>query len=203
MKRKIEAVIFDLGRVLVNIDLEPLRKKLSPSGGGGDGQDLVEKVRESDLIPQLNSGKISLAQFHRALCSRYGFEWSFDFFHQAWCSIFYPSPDMEALVRDLHGRIPLGLLSDTDLSHWTWIRRHYPIVEIFEKPVLSFHVGVCKPDPAMYRAAAQSVGTPPERCFYTDDLPGNIEGARSAGMSAVLFQNADQIRQELKKYEIL
>lgn len=202
MTQKIEAVIFDLGRVLVNIDLEPLRKKLSPSAGESGGGDLIQKVRESDLIPQLNSGKISLAQFHQTLCIRYGFDWSFDFFHQAWCSIFYPSPDMEALVRDLHGRIPLGLLSDTDLSHWTYIRRHYPFVEVFQKPVLSFQAGVCKPDPAIYRAAAQSVGLPPDRCFYTDDLPGNIEGARAVGMSDVLFQNADQIRRELKNFGI-
>ncbi len=200
--RKIEAVIFDLGRVLVNIDLEPLRKKLGPSGGS-DRQDLIEKVRESDLIPQLNTGKISFEQFHLSLCSRYGFDWSLDLFRDAWCSIFYPNPQMETLIRVLHSRIPLGLLSDTDLSHWTYIRRHYPFVELFQKPVLSFQVGACKPDPAMYRAAAHSVGTPPERCFYTDDLSGNIEGARQVGMSAVLFQNADQIRQELKKCGIL
>jgi FMN phosphatase YigB (HAD superfamily) len=203
MTQKIEAVIFDLGRVLVNIDLEPLKKQLSSTGIINESGDLIEKVRESDLIPQLNSGKISFQQFHRSLCSRYGFDWSLDLFHDAWCSIFYPSPAMEALVRDLHGRVPLGLLSDTDLSHWTYIRRHYPIVEVFKGPVLSFQVGVCKPDPAMYRAAAQSVGLPPQQCFYTDDLPGNIEGARAAGMTAILFQDADQIRQELKNYGIL
>lgn len=203
MSQRIEAVIFDLGRVLVNIDLDPLRKKLSRTGDPGRGQAVIEKVRNNDWIGQLNSGRISPEEFHRTLCTTYKFNWCFEEFLEGWCSIFSPNPEMEDLVRRLDGRIPLGLLSDTDPQHWDYIRRHYPIVKVFKKPVLSFQVGTCKPDPAMYRAAAESVGTLPERCFYTDDLPQNVEGARAAGMTAVVFQNADQIRRELENAGIL
>jgi len=199
MRQPIEAVIFDLGRVLIHIDPDPLRKKLNTSGDG----DLIEKVRENALIPQLNAGRITPEQFHRQLCEQFNFHWSFQTFTEAWCSIFLPNPEMEALVRNLHGRVPLGLLSDTDPQHWTYIQRHYPIVKIFENPVLSFRLGVCKPDPAMYRAAAESVGKAPSQCFYTDDLPENVEGARKAGMTAVVFENADQIRRELSDLGLL
>lgn len=203
MTQNIEAVIFDLGRVLIHIDLEPMQKMLISSGASNDGEETAGKVRESGLIPQLNSGKISFEQFYQSVCSRYGFDWPLDLFRRAWCSIFYPNPEMEALVHELNGRIPLGLLSDTDLTHWTYIRQNYPIVGVFKKPTLCFQVGVCKPDPKIYQIAAQSVGMPAQRCLFIDDLPGNVEGARQAGMSAVQFQNADQVRQELKRCGIL
>ena len=203
MTQTIKAVIFDLGRVLVNINLEPLRKKLSPSGDPNEGQALIEKVRNNNLIPQLNSGQITLEEFYRTVCSRHNLQFPFEQFQEAWCSIFSPNPDTETLVRELDGKIPLGLLSDTDPVHWDYIRRHYPIVEVFTKPVLSFQVGAVKPDPAMYMAAAQSVGALPNQCFYTDDLHTNIEGAWAVGMTAVHFQDADQIRRELKNHGIL
>lgn len=203
MTQKIEAVIFDLGRVLVNIDLDPLRKKLSASGNLSEGQSVIEKVRDNDWIGQLNSGQITLEEFHRMLCETYDYHWSFEEFTEGWCSIFSPNPEMEELVRELDGRIPLGLLSDTDSRHWEYIQQHYPIVEAFKRPVLSYQVGVCKPDPAMYMAAAESVGALPNRCFYTDDLYKNVEGAWAAGMTAVVFRDAGQIRKELKNAGIL
>ena len=66
MTQNIEAVIFDLGRVLIHIDLEPMQKMLISSGASNGGEETAGKVRESGLIPQLNSGKISFEQFYQS-----------------------------------------------------------------------------------------------------------------------------------------
>ena len=203
MSAKIEAVIFDLGQVIININLRPLLKQVSPTGDLKEGHALLNKIRSDGIVPKLNAGKITLKTFHKKLRSKYNLHADYKTFKEAWCSIFSPRPDMEALVKKLAGKIPLGLLSDTDPVHWEYIRQHYPVVELFEKPVLSFEVEVVKPDPAIYMAAAESVGALPNQCFYTDDLHKNVEGAWAVGMTAVHFQDADQIRRELKNAGIL
>ncbi len=112
-------------------------------------------------------------------------------------------PGMEDLLRSLHGRFPLGLLSDTDSLHWQHLRSHYPILSIFPRPVLSFEVGIMKPNPEIYRLAAESVRTCPEHCLYIDDLSVNVEGARQIGMEAIVFRQTDDLKQNLISRDIL
>ena len=76
MTQNIEAVIFDLGRVLIHIDLEPMQKMLISSGASNDGEETAGKVRESGLIPQLNSGKISFEQFCFQISLLLDYSWS-------------------------------------------------------------------------------------------------------------------------------
>jgi len=64
--------------------------------------------------------------------------------------------------------------------------------------VLSFQAGAVKPEAKMYQLAAESVGVPAERCLYIDDLPENVEGARQAGMTAAVFESAQQVQRVLK-----
>jgi putative hydrolase of the HAD superfamily len=49
-------------------------------------------------------------------------------------------------------------------------------------------VGVAKPDPAIYRLAAERVGLPPEACLFVDDYEPNVAAAREVGMAAVFFR---------------
>jgi putative hydrolase of the HAD superfamily len=54
-----------------------------------------------------------------------------------------------------------------------------------DEPVFSCSVGVAKPDPRIYRIAAERLGVEPRECLFVDDQPPFVEGARVAGMDAV------------------
>lgn len=54
-----------------------------------------------------------------------------------------------------------------------------------DEPVFSCSVGVAKPDPRIYRIAADRLGVEPEDCLFVDDQPDFVAGAREAGMDAV------------------
>ena len=46
---------------------------------------------------------------------------------------------------------------------------------------------VLKPDPRIYRLAAERLGVDAEDCLFVDDQPGNVDGARAVGMPALWF----------------
>ncbi|HEY6552320.1 MAG TPA: HAD family phosphatase, partial [Vicinamibacteria bacterium] len=56
---------------------------------------------------------------------------------------------------------------------------------LFEALVSADEVGVGKPDPAVFLAAASRVGVPKGRCVVVEDAPAGLEGARRAGMPCV------------------
>jgi putative hydrolase of the HAD superfamily len=67
----------------------------------------------------------------------------------------------------------------------------------FDAVVGSAGIGVMKPDPAAYRAAAERLGVAPEVCLMVDDRAENVEGARAAGMQGALFTGVDDLRAAL------
>jgi putative hydrolase of the HAD superfamily len=72
-----------------------------------------------------------------------------------------------------------------------------PAVADFEHLIFSARLGVIKPDRAAYEAALDLMRRRPEEVVFIDDRPANVEGAIRAGLRAVLFTSAEQLRSEL------
>lgn len=69
--------------------------------------------------------------------------------------------------------------------------------------VNSARLGVAKPDPEAFRAAAELLGLRPAMCIFVDDRVVNVEGARTAGMRAELFTGVDKLRALLVEVGLL
>lgn len=63
--------------------------------------------------------------------------------------------------------------------------------QLFDAVLISGEVGTRKPEPEIYRLAAQRLGVEPEECVFADDLLQNVEGARAAGMEGIVHRSAD------------
>ena len=75
----------------------------------------------------------------------------------------------------------------------------YPrLNDSFELHVTSFDARAMKPDPAIYRLAAERAGCALERVFFADDRPENVEGALACGVDAVLFTSTDRLAEDLR-----
>jgi putative hydrolase of the HAD superfamily len=70
--------------------------------------------------------------------------------------------------------------------------------EIFDVVVISGEVGMRKPEPAIYRYAADKLEVEPAECVFVDDLGTNIKGAVAVGMVGVKFVSAEQAIDELE-----
>ncbi len=200
---RIEAVIFDLGRVIVDVDVMRLSRNVLEKLPGGDIEKIVAEVMGDELMVRFNKGTISAKGFHEAMCEKFSLEMGFDEFRGIWCSIFSPMEGMSELIGRLAGRVKLGLLSDTDELHWGYLLEEIAVLEVFEKPTLSFEVGMMKPEAGIYVAAAENVGAEPGGCLYIDDLSANVEGAVKVGMCGVQFESASRLESVLESYGLL
>jgi FMN phosphatase YigB (HAD superfamily) len=199
----IEAVIFDLGRVLVGWDISEglwaeLREVFGPPGAREPGGAGWEKLYDG-----YSRGKVPPRDFHREFCRLSGFDLDWETFVARWCDIFYTMDGMERLLADVRERVAVGLLSDTDPLHWAFVLEHYPWLRQIGKPALSFETGARKPEREAYLAAAGNLGRAPGACFFIDDLEANVLGAREAGMDAVQYVDEGELRRTLTSRGVL
>lgn len=199
----IRAVIFDLGRVLVDIDNQFLVEKLFKGFEADNLQELGRKTMSDPAMIAFNTGQMHPEEFHRRMCKHFQLEADFDTFKKLWCDIFIPMNGIEALVDTVSKHAAVGLLSDTDPIHWNFIRNRWPWVGRIPNPTLSYEVGVMKPHADIYLAAAKNVNTNPQQCLFIDDLQVNVDGARAVGMQATRFETVDALARMLENMNLL
>ena len=96
-----------------------------------------------------------------------------------------------------HGRV--GLLTNNGPLAGRWIHRWAPSLP----PLFGEHLdttstfGARKPEPEVFVRAMAHHGVPAERTFFADDMPINVEGARSVGIHAVLVEEQTDLRDEV------
>jgi putative hydrolase of the HAD superfamily len=199
MMGMIRAVIFDLGQVIVPFDYRRGYRRISELSGI-PAAEVPAMIRPGGLVERLECGKIQPRDFVRELSALLGIRCSYEEFCEIWSSIFLPETLLsEELLRSIANRYRMVLLSNTNAIHFEMIRERYPLLRHFHAFVLSHEVGAMKPSPAIYARAVEAAGCAAGECFFTDDIPEYVEGARRFGIDAVLFETAQQIEAELRK----
>jgi putative hydrolase of the HAD superfamily len=195
----IEALLFDLGKVLVDFNFElgmrhfAARSPLSPAA-------FEQVVMDRVWLQKYETGAIGTVEYHRYLCEEGGLEMSIEEFHDAWSAVFLPDLIVpETLLAALKQRYPLILVSNINESHATFISAKYSVFEYFDHRILSHEVGAMKPDRRIYDVAIAAAGKPPESLFFTDDRPENIESASKLGIQAHQFRSLGGLLAALKR----
>lgn len=199
----IRTLLFDLGNVLVGLEFErAYRAAAALTGRTPD--DVRDLLRGSDLAGPYERGEIDSTEFHRRAAALLGLELDFERFSALWGDMFAERPLVdEALLDEAGRRCRLAILSNTNELHFEYILRRYPLLERFEDYVLSYRVGAMKPGARIYEAALEATGSRPEDCFFTDDKPENIAGARRLGLDAELFRGEADLREQLRRRGVL
>jgi len=197
--KMIKAVIFDLGKVIVPFDFkrgyQAMAKVCSYSA-----EDIPKRIGSTDLVTRFESGQVSPEDFVNELCGILDLQMEYARFCEIWSCIFLPETLIpERLFEGIRQRYRLLLLSNTNAIHFQMIRNNYPLLRHFDEYVLSYEVGAMKPSPRIYEQAIARAGCEPAECFFTDDIPEYVAGAKKAGIDAVQFESAAQIERELRK----
>jgi putative hydrolase of the HAD superfamily len=198
-----KAVIFDMGRVLVNWDVSGGIFRELREVFGEVGERTQKGLAWERLYKEYATGKIFPRDFHNQLCMLTGSTLSFQEFETRWCAIFSPMPGMERLFYRVLQKNKVGLLSDTDPLHWSYLLTCFPWLGKIKNPTLSFNIGHLKPAEQCYQKAAKNLSLSCDDCFYIDDLMDNVQGARAAGMEAVQFAGAERLENVLMRKNFL
>lgn len=103
-------------------------------------------------------------------------------------------------IRELRGRgIKIGLLSNIATN---WIRDTFlssEEQELFDDMVMSFEVGMVKPDSRIFHIACERLGTEPSETVFIDDIDRFVEAAKDEGMEAIIYKDFKQTKQVLEK----
>ena len=101
-------------------------------------------------------------------------------------------PGMLDAVHGLRSQgIACAIATNQHHERAVYMRRELGYERLFDPMVISAEVGVAKPDPAYFRYAVDRIGLPAGQVLFVDDVPANVESARSVGLVAEHFtQNA-------------
>lgn len=175
----LQAVLFDIGNVIIAFDFRRAMKRLQPDCTL-EAEEALASVMP--LVPELETGRMSEAEFIREASTRIGYRGTAAEFQAAFEDIFDLNEPIVALVESLHQRgVRLCLLSNTNGIHVPFFEGHYPVFGHFVGRIYSHQVGVMKPDPRIYEITIERLGLDPARTLYIDDLEKNCEAGAAAG----------------------
>jgi FMN phosphatase YigB (HAD superfamily) len=186
---KIEALLFDLGKVLIDFNFETGVQALHASCS--ISRDRFEEVLwDETWIRSYERGEISTVQFHEYLCKTANLDMPLPHFRETWSSVFLPDLMVsEELLAALKRKYPLILVSNTNEAHFEFVRSKYRVVDYFEQHVLSYEVGSLKPDRKIFEYAIAAANRPAEALFFIDDREENIIAAGQLGIKAHQFKS--------------
>jgi putative hydrolase of the HAD superfamily len=189
----IKNIIFDLGGVILDIDMQKAFNRFAELGFH-DAPQLVSHYQSSGFMHDLEVGKATPQQFYDGVRQRAGKNISNDEIKEAWNSLLlnYDSERINLLLQ-LKQKYRLFLLSNTNIIHYQNYANRVPGAEnlnsLFEKAFYSFEIGVSKPSAAAFQIVLVRQGLKAEETLYLDDSPANIHTAQLLGMKAKLVEN--------------
>jgi len=190
-------VILDVGNVILPFDPLIACRKLEPLCGL-PAEDIRNRIYDAKLEWRFEAGQIDGSEFTQGCEEQLGVEIGEEQLRLIWSDMFTENTEMSTFVRRLQSNgVPLMLLSNTNEWHWARAIEKFPIISEVKLQVLSYRVGVLKPDPAIYREALKEAGDNGS-VLFTDDMQHNVAGAIEAGMDAFLFEDVAGFSRDLR-----
>ncbi len=185
------AALFDFGGVLTTSVWDSFAAFCRREGLEPDAVKRLFKTDPQALadLRKLEVGEMSEEDFERVFGERLGLSDPDGLIPSMFAGM-QPQPEMVQAVRDLRaGGMKTGLISNS------WSTDHYDrelLLELFDASVISAEVHLHKPQPEIYRLAADRLGVAPQQCLFVDDLRENCEGAEAVGMTGIRHRSAPE-----------
>lgn len=195
------AVIFDIGRVLVRVDVARAMRGLA-DGFPLSPEEIWPAIEKDPRWPDWQEGRISPRDWHLHLAKRLGGKLTFEQFCEAWNRALDPSPlQPDAFFERLGKHFRLALLSNTDPIHVAHMESTFSFFQHFpaSSRTYSCGAGASKPNPVIYQRALRSVKANAREAVFVDDLEENVEAARQLGMTGLWCRRPEQLGEELER----
>ncbi|MEU9713162.1 HAD-IA family hydrolase [Streptomyces sp. NPDC047967] len=196
--RAFDAVLCDLDNVIRFYDTAPLAA-LERAAGLPEGTTTdIAYAPETDL--PLLLGRITpdawVESIAAGLTERVGAERAHELGRALADAPFRADEEVVTLLRRARTHVPLVLVTNATLQLDADLAL-LGLTDLADAVVSSAVEQVAKPDPAIYRIAAERAGVPVERCLFVDDRRENTDAAADLGMATVLYREPADLREAL------
>ena len=184
----IEAVVFDIGEVLVKLDFSPVLRELGlpPSLPLYEALGRLEGWNPFDSFER---GTLSKEEFLKTLSSLAGRELSWECFLPIWNSVIVgPFPLTEELLKKLSSKVPLFALTNSNEFHYKFLKETYPWMSYFAQVFSSHLIGARKPEDKVFRHVLETIRLLPSKILFIDDRFENVKAAKTLGFVAELCE---------------
>lgn len=208
MKDSIKNIVFDLGDVIINIDV-PRAAQSFATLSSRETTEVLRLFEEGTLFRQFETGQLDAPGFRshvRQLLDNS--TWDDAEIDMAWNSLLLDMPaERIELVKELSKKYRLFLLSNTSSIHIEAVNKilHQAsgverLDDLFEKIFLSYEMGIMKPDSEIYQRVLEEAGIRAEETLFLDDNADNIEAASALGIQTIHVQKPLTILDYLNDY---
>ncbi|TLX72126.1 HAD family phosphatase [Labilibacter sediminis] len=190
---KKKCIIFDLGNVVLDIDLNITYQRFEALGFSYSA-DYINKYKQSGIFGDIEEGRISSDEFCERMKQQLHPNVSNNDIKDAWNALFlgYKPERIETILK-LKEKFKVYLLSNTNAIHIDFCAYNVPIVgsleKLFDKVFYSYKMGMRKPDKNIFEAVLNDIPFSAEESLFLDDSPANVEAAEKLGIESWLIED--------------
>ncbi|MBM3452150.1 MAG: HAD family phosphatase [Bacteroidetes bacterium] len=201
--KSIEAILFDLGGVLIEINYSATIQEFKKLGFQNVSH-LYSQSKQAPLFEQFEKGQISSANFINKLLAMSNESCNPNKIVKAWNAMIGDfSVESILTLKNLQNKYRLFLLSNTNELHINLVYQKWKEVQkielasLFEKINLSHEIGMRKPDQETFLAICENSNIKPINTLFIDDSLQHIEGAKRAGLQTIHLKKITELASEL------
>ena len=188
----IKAIVFDIGGVLIGLDLARCIRAFEDILGFYRITELLDPYHQKGIYGEMEAGRITGEEFRTLVLadSRPGSKPS-DVDRCMGALLTGMTQDTVDTVKELATRYPLYLLSNNNpiaMPIITGMFRENGLgPETFKGQFISSEIRLLKPSREIYEATIEGIGLPAGEILFIDDNEANVMAAREAGLQARLY----------------
>lgn len=194
-KTEVDALLFDLGNVLVEIDFDRVFRAWAEAASVPAA--FVESRFKFDGMHQaLEISAVDASAYFEHVRRLLGLPLSDEMLAEGWNQVFVREmPGIRDVLSSLGVDTRLYVLSNTDpVHHRYWRARFEDLLQPFREVFVSCELGERKPGTQVFTEVLRRIDLVPERVAFFDDLSDNVLAASKLGMAAFVTKSASDIR---------
>ncbi|MFC1480803.1 HAD family hydrolase [Candidatus Neomarinimicrobiota bacterium] len=199
----IEVVFFDIGGVLVELNLGPFMTRIMTVIKNSAIE--FDEARGYAAYKQLEIGEYTFSQYHQAAYAdgNSGYIISESEIRKMWLEMLNKETGAVELMRQVRERKPVWLLTNNNEVHIPYLEGRFTFMQEVDGMISSHLVGCRKPDAAIYELAIQRANTTPGAAIFIDDLEENVATAQALGFHVHHYTDAAGLADFLRQWDLI
>jgi putative hydrolase of the HAD superfamily len=183
-----KAILFDLGRVLVDYDHRASVTAVADHTTAGFAA--VEQLMLTHAAA-LGVGELSAEEFYELLVTETGLRDDFATFIDRYAAGIQRNEPALAYAVALQQRpnVTVAVISNTNDAHVRWLDEQVPELVQLDLVMMSNEVALHKPDPAIFELALELLSVLPEQAIFIDDIAENVAAAQALGLAGIVHSD--------------